>query len=345
MTPRQEEVDALLAQEALRREQRQHPVAEQSLRCRRVHEGDGYPAAVPIPATAGSQRVHVGVPSQEVSRGLHHGDHPCLKARVTDRRGHQPTHGLPSSLAQSAQQLTVVEENDWLAVNQLTVCEGQHTWRPDVVLYDSSLHPGCNGSAGGGIGGSAEVYLAEERGPGGFELRLAVKRLLPHVAEDRESVKMFLDEARIAARLQHPHIVRILDIQEHEGDYWLAMELMDGPHLGQLIRSARSRGAVVPLPVVTRIARSVLGALAFAHQATGEGDAALNVVHRDVKPRNILTNRAGEVKLADFGIARAELRLFRTRTGVVRGTPAYMAPEQRRGGPAHRKLLLRDGMC
>jgi len=188
-----------------------------------------------------------------------------------------------------------------------------------------------------GTGGMAEVYLAEKRGPGGFELKVAIKRMLPHVAEDPDSVKMFLDEARIAAKLQHPNIVRIFDIEEYEGSYWLAMELMDGPHLGQMIRWADSRHLVLPLPIVSTVATAVLEALAFAHRATDEAGGPLRIVHRDVKPGNILTSLHGEVKLADFGIARAEFRLYQTQTGVVRGTPAYMAPEQREGytvGPA-----------
>ena len=177
----------------------------------------------------------------------------------------------------------------------------------------------------------AEVILAEKQGPGGFQLPVALKRILPHLDDDPTCVAMFLDEARIAAQLLHPHVVRIYDVEAYQGSYYLVMEFMDGPTLRTLIAAAAGRGTLLPLPVVAALATAVLSALEYAHQRRDRQDRPLGLVHRDVKPGNILLSRQGEVKLADFGIARAELRLAQSQPGMVRGSPAYMAPEQVRG--------------
>jgi len=178
-----------------------------------------------------------------------------------------------------------------------------------------------------GTGGMAEVFLAEKRGPGGFELRVALKRMLPHLGDDPDCVAMFLDEARIAAKLSHPNIVRIHDIESLQGRYFIAMELVDGATLAELIRTARQRGEVLPLEVSAAVAVAMLRALRYAHGLTDRHGRRVRLVHRDVKPGNLLVSRQGEVKLGDFGIARAELRLYRTEPGHARGTLPYMAPE------------------
>lgn len=209
-----------------------------------------------------------------------------------------------------ASQLGIAMERDWEATERLG---------PYRVL--SRL----------GTGGMAEVFLAEKHGPGGFERRVAVKRMLPHLSQDPGCVAMFLDEARIAARLHHPNIVQIYEIDKHEGSFYLAMELMDGPTLTDLLREETDRESRLPLPVAGAVAAAVLAALAYAHRTTDQRGRPLGLVHRDVKPGNILLGRHGEIKLTDFGIARAEFRLYQTEPGLARGTPAYMAPEQNDG--------------
>lgn len=182
-----------------------------------------------------------------------------------------------------------------------------------------------------GAGGMAEVFRAEKQGAVGFEMELAIKRILPHMSQNADAVTSFLDEARIAAQLQHPNIVRVLDIEKHEGAYCLVMEYMNGPSVAGLIRTANDRGTPLSLPLVAAIAESLLSALEYLHTKTGRDGKSLGLVHRDVKPANVLTNLHGEFKLTDFGIARAETRLHVTRQGFIRGTPHYMAPEQRKG--------------
>ena len=179
-----------------------------------------------------------------------------------------------------------------------------------------------------GTGGMAEVFLAWQVGPGGFERKVALKRPLPHVSEDSNAVASFLDEARLAAQLVHPHIARVYDVGERSGSYFIVMEYVDGPSLRQILRDMTQQARVVPVSVATTIMCEVLSALDYAHKARDERGRKLELVHRDVSPRNILMNRAGQPKLVDFGIARAQFQLHVTRTGIVKGTLPYMSPEQ-----------------
>ncbi len=182
-----------------------------------------------------------------------------------------------------------------------------------------------------GTGGMAEVFLAWQVGPGGFERKVAIKRPLPHVNEEPNAVAAFLDEARLAAHLQHPHIAQVYDVGESSGAYFIVMEYVDGPSLRQVIRRSRERGTRMPLDVAAAILSSVLSALGHAHSQCDERGRPLRLVHRDITPRNILLNRRGEVKLVDFGIARAQFQLHVTRTGTVKGTLPYMSAEQATG--------------
>lgn len=182
-----------------------------------------------------------------------------------------------------------------------------------------------------GTGGMAEVFLAWQVGPGGFERKVAVKRPLPHVNEEPNAVAAFLDEARLAAQLQHPNIAQVYDVGESEGAYFIVMEYVDGPSLRQILRTCRERGEKLPVPIGAAIILSVLSALGHAHALRDERGRALRLVHRDITPRNVLLNRRGEVKLVDFGIARAQFQLHVTRTGTVKGTLPYMSMEQAAG--------------
>jgi serine/threonine-protein kinase len=179
-----------------------------------------------------------------------------------------------------------------------------------------------------GTGGMAEVFLAWQVGPGGFERKVALKRPLPHVSEDSNAVAAFLDEARLAAQLVHPHIARVYDVGERSGSYYIVMEYVDGPSLREVLRDMAQQAKKMPPVIAVAIMIDVLSALDHAHHACDERGREMRLVHRDVSPRNILLTRAGQPKLVDFGIARAQFQLHVTRTGIVKGTLPYMSPEQ-----------------
>jgi serine/threonine protein kinase/tetratricopeptide (TPR) repeat protein len=180
-------------------------------------------------------------------------------------------------------------------------------------------------------GGMAEIFLAREsRGGEGIVL----KRMLPHLTEDEHFVKMFLDEAVIVGRLSHPAIVRLLDFgQDEEGRYFLALEWVRGTNLEALNRAARRQGRAIPFVLSARICADVAGALDYAHALKDEHNHPLGIVHRDISPANILVSHSGEVKLTDFGIAKARGNLARTQVGVLKGKYQYMSPEQAKSMP------------
>jgi serine/threonine protein kinase len=188
-------------------------------------------------------------------------------------------------------------------------------------------------------GGMAEVYLAKAAGPMGFEKTLVLKRILPHLAEDPAFVEMFLSEAKLAAQLNHPNIVQIFDFGEAEGEYYLAMEFIDGPNLRVLLKRATAQGTELPPAVCARLIASACEGLAFAHDfrdpATGE---LLGLIHRDISPDNILVSRQGAVKVVDFGIAKAAGQSHKTQSGVIKGKLAYMPPEQVRAKNLDRRV-------
>lgn len=182
-------------------------------------------------------------------------------------------------------------------------------------------------------GGMAEVFVASRLGPHGFEKRLALKRILPQHARDPEFVGMFIDEARLAARLEHPNIVQVFDFGEHGGALFMAMEMVEGTTVGRLLRTVASHRETVPLGPALHIAHEAASALAYAHALRDDEGRPLNLVHRDVSPANLLLNRQGHVKLTDFGIARCRTTVQRTDDGHIRGKLGYMSPEQVVGDP------------
>ncbi|MHC4836568.1 MAG: protein kinase domain-containing protein [Planctomycetota bacterium] len=178
-----------------------------------------------------------------------------------------------------------------------------------------------------GQGGMAEVFLAEPIEAGPLD-RVAVKRILPHYAAHRHFVRMLQDEARIAAAIEHPNVCRVVDVGFVEKIHYIAMEFVDGVDLGAVLRTlGRSQGRV-PLAAALFIARCVAEGLEAAHGLTDETGAPLGVIHRDVSPHNILVSYAGEVKLIDFGVAKASTNMTQTRSGVIKGKLRYMSPEQ-----------------
>ncbi|HVZ88850.1 MAG TPA: serine/threonine-protein kinase, partial [Polyangia bacterium] len=177
-------------------------------------------------------------------------------------------------------------------------------------------------------GGMAEVYLALSGELPGFRTLIVVKRILPHLASNRQFIRMFLDEARLAALLDHPNVVRIIEVGHDNEEYFLAMELVQGKPLSAVLRkAARERRPPSPALAAYIIAQAASG-LGYAHALTDGDGRPLGVVHRDVSPQNILLSFEGAVKLIDFGVARAFGRVAHTSPGGLKGKIEYMSPEQ-----------------
>ncbi len=181
-----------------------------------------------------------------------------------------------------------------------------------------------------GAGGMAETSIAVRRGPGGFEQRVCLKRILPAFNSDARFVEMFLSEARLAARLRHNNVVQVYDFGQVDGSYYLSLELVDGLDLRALLTGLRDRGEALSTDLRVYIVFEVLSSLSYAHGLSIDG-APAGLVHRDVTPSNILVSLHGEVKLADFGIAKATETTLASQTGSVKGKIPYMAPEQAEG--------------
>ncbi len=179
-------------------------------------------------------------------------------------------------------------------------------------------------------GGMAEVFLARQLSPGGLEKACVVKRMLPHLSEDMTFIEMFLDEARLAARLSHPGIAQIIDFGHERNTFYLALEYVAGQNLKQVLEARLARRKPVPLPVAARLVSLVAQALDYAHHAVDEKGRPLELIHRDVSPQNVMLGANGDVKLIDFGIAKAATDSHRTVAGTLKGKYAYMSPEQLR---------------
>jgi serine/threonine-protein kinase len=180
-------------------------------------------------------------------------------------------------------------------------------------------------------GGMAQIYLARQLGLQGFEKLVVVKRILPHLSENEDFVTMFLDEARIAARLNHPNVVTIFDLGEQDDAYFIAMEHIHGDDVRRVWKQAERKGKRIPIPLVARIIADACAGLDYAHKRTDQAGRPLNIVHRDVSPQNILASFEGAVKVVDFGIAKAADQATVTKSGVLKGKYSYMSPEQARG--------------
>jgi hypothetical protein len=179
--------------------------------------------------------------------------------------------------------------------------------------------------AGGGMG---EVFLARQAGIQGFEKLLVIKTLLPHLGQDPQFVEMFLDEARLAARLSHPNLISIFDLGEVEGIFYIAMDYVHGEDLKRMWKQAYREGVTIPPAIAARIVADAAAGLGYAHRLTDDQGESLGLVHRDVSPQNILLTFDGGVKLIDFGVAKAAGRATHTQTGALKGKYAYMSPEQ-----------------
>lgn len=178
-------------------------------------------------------------------------------------------------------------------------------------------------------GGMATVYLGRIHAVAGFDRRVAIKVLHPHLSEDPNIRAMFLDEARLAARIRHPNVIPVTDVGEDptHGTF-LVMDYVEGMDLSQILRAAHKKTARVAVPVVVRIVSDTLAGLGAAHDLVGENGQNLGVVHRDVSPHNVLVGTDGITRITDFGIAKAEGRVSSTKTGQLKGKLAYMPPER-----------------
>jgi serine/threonine-protein kinase len=186
-------------------------------------------------------------------------------------------------------------------------------------------------------GGMGIVYLAIARGPAGFHKLLVIKELKPHLVEDRGILSMFLDEARLAARLSHEHIVQTVEVGSEGSRHYIVMEYLEGHSFHQLLARAKRLGREVPLPIQLRILAGALAGLHAAHDLIDFDGTALGVVHRDVSPQNVFVTYSDNVKVVDFGIAKALDSTTVTRTGMLKGKVAYLSPEQARGLPVDRR--------
>ena len=198
-----------------------------------------------------------------------------------------------------------------------------------------------------GIGGMAEVFKASQAGEEGFERLVAVKRILPNLSADLDFEKMFIDEAKIAVQLQHPNIAQIYDLGRDGESLFIAMEYVHGRDMSSVTeRQNEKHGRTLPLSFVVQVTLKVCEALNHAHAAKGSFGQALNLIHRDITPQNILVSFEGAVKVVDFGLARAAGRLVQTQAGVVKGKLAYLSAEQARGEDIdHRSDIFSLGTC
>jgi eukaryotic-like serine/threonine-protein kinase len=194
-----------------------------------------------------------------------------------------------------------------------------------------------------GQGGMASVHLAETQSAGGFRKRVALKRLLPQLIDEPELVDAFAREAKLAAHLHHQHIAQTFDLGVIDGTYYIAMELVSGPTLRQIVRQCENAAGAIPIEHALDIALQVADALEYAHNLCDEDGKPLGLVHRDVSPANIIISGAGVVKLIDFGLAKVASSRS-TKVGILKGKLAYMAPEYTLGRLDHRADLFALGV-
>jgi eukaryotic-like serine/threonine-protein kinase len=178
------------------------------------------------------------------------------------------------------------------------------------------------------VGGMAEIHLAKTSGVAGFEKYVALKMIHPNFSQDEQFVQMLIDEAKITVQLQHANIAQTFDLGRVGDQFYLTMEYVDGVDLFSLLRDGAENDFKMPLEVAAHVARCVANGLSYAHRKRNVNGQPLGIVHRDVSPQNVLLSRSGEVKLVDFGIAKASHRARQTEAGVIKGKYYYMSPEQ-----------------
>ncbi|HSD88745.1 MAG TPA: serine/threonine-protein kinase [Kofleriaceae bacterium] len=195
-------------------------------------------------------------------------------------------------------------------------------------------------------GGMAQIYLARQTGLGAFERHVVLKTILRERATDQRFVTMFLDEAKLAATLNHQNIAQVYEVDQADGAYFMAMEYVHGENARAILETTLRRGWTIPLELAVMIVSGAAAGLHHAHERRGKGGQPLNIVHRDVSPANIMVGYDGSVKVLDFGIAKAEERATKTVGGTIKGKYGYMSPEQCKGKPIDRRSdIFALGIC
>jgi eukaryotic-like serine/threonine-protein kinase len=186
-------------------------------------------------------------------------------------------------------------------------------------------------------GGMAEVFRAESAGLEGFKKTVAIKRVLPHLSEKKQFIGMFLDEARVSAQLSHSNCVQVFDIGVGDNTYFIVMEYVDGADLKGLIEHRKKTGLPFPVEEAVLICVRICEGLSYAHELTDNNGESLHIVHRDMSPPNVLITRFGEVKIVDFGLAKANSQLEKSEPGIIKGKFSYLSPEAAQGLPVDGK--------
>jgi serine/threonine-protein kinase len=176
-------------------------------------------------------------------------------------------------------------------------------------------------------GGMAEVFRAESEGLQGFRKGVAIKRVLPHLSSKKKFISMFLDEARLSAQLSHSNCVQVFDIGVGDSAYFIVMEFVDGGNLKSIIEHIKKTGKDFPVEAAVHISLEICKGLAYAHELTDSNGVPLHIVHRDMSPPNVLITKYGEVKIVDFGLAKANSQLEKSEPGIIKGKFSYLAPE------------------
>ncbi|OVE81309.1 hypothetical protein BVY03_03755, partial [bacterium K02(2017)] len=179
-------------------------------------------------------------------------------------------------------------------------------------------------------GGMAQVFKAKTVDPNGIERLVVIKRILPHISADQEYVDMLVDEAKIAVNFNHGNIAQIYDLGRVKDDYFIVMEYVDGKTFSHIVKKLKSRKTRFPLDLLLYCAIEIAHGLSYIHNKKDSTDKPMGVVHRDISPQNIILSYAGQIKIIDFGVAKAEFREGKTESGVLKGKFAYMSPEQSR---------------
>ena len=177
-------------------------------------------------------------------------------------------------------------------------------------------------------GGMAEVWKARMRGVEGFQKIVAIKKILPHLSDNQDFIEMFVDEAKLAAQLNHNNIIHIYDLGKIQSSYYIAMEYIDGWDLKTILRRGEERDHPMAVELALFIASKVASALDYAHRKKDFEEREMGLVHRDVSPQNVLISQEGDIKLCDFGIAKAASKASQTQSGALKGKVQYMSPEQ-----------------
>jgi serine/threonine-protein kinase len=180
-------------------------------------------------------------------------------------------------------------------------------------------------------GGMAEVFRAESEGLQGFRKQVAIKRVLPHLSSKKKFIQMFLDEARLSAQLSHSNCVQVFDIGVGDNAFFIVMEFVDGANLKSVIEALKKKGQEFPVECAVYISLEICKGLSYAHELTDQNGQPLHIVHRDISPPNVLITKFGEIKIVDFGLAKANSQLEKSEPGIIKGKFSYLSPEAAMG--------------